>query len=131
MNLKSLFVSNNVFTILFPTTVKYDGSKNKRKKKKKWKRETILEMIERSCEYFVSILYNWWLDWWMMMKNFYWVHPKVAWLAQNGITKWSIKWNGKWDKLFDFENKLSYKNGGGGVTIKGFFLRRRSNVLNW
>lgn len=34
MNLKSLFVSNNVFTILFPTTVKYDGSKNKRKKKK-------------------------------------------------------------------------------------------------
>lgn len=49
MNLKSCFY-NNVFTILFPTTVKYDRSKKKKKK------ETILEMMrnrETSYRYYI------------------------------------------------------------------------------
>lgn len=67
MNLKSLFVSNNVFTILFPTTVKYDGSKNKRKKKKnerekqswKWLRDH-MNTLYRYCIIDGSIDEWWW-----------------------------------------------------------------------
>lgn len=64
---------------------------------------------------------------WMIMTDFYWVHPKVAWLAQNDITKWSTKWHGCETNYSTLTNNLSYKNRG---ARQGFFCVDWTSFLN-
>lgn len=71
MNLKSCFY-NNVFTILFPTTVKYDRSKKKKKKRNNPGND------EKSWD-FVSILYNWWLDEWWWKTSIEYIQKLHGW----------------------------------------------------